>query len=257
MVYYEAAYRHGFPLYIGHRGGGGRHVPENTIAAFTAGRSAGATVLETDLRLTRDGRVVPIHDPELHRVAGIDRPVSRVEYQDISDVSLIDAHGDVHERSGIPLFSDVLEHFPDVAFNIDIKSTEPLLLDRVLEVIRRADATNRVCLASFSPTVMRRIRRNAPHISVSMHPGEVRRFLLSPRLVGPRARALQVPPRYGVIRIVTPATVRRAHARGIEVHVWTINDPPEAARLRAIGVDGIITDDVAAIRGDGPTKGVR
>ena len=131
--------------------------------------------------------------------------------------------------------------------NIEVKQATPPIVDRVLAVLDRHDARARTLLAAEHQPIMDAIRAAAPDVATSFTALEVADFV--PRVAtddfgGWRApgRALQVPPRFGDVEIVTAASVAAAHARGLEMHVWTINEPDEMERLLGLGVDAIMTD---------------
>ncbi len=246
-VFHNDAYHHGLPLVIGHRGGAGDDIPENTIRAFAAGLAGGADVIETDVRLTKDGEVVIIHDADLGAVAAKDIAINDTSYATLQQVALRDRRGEFHDGDHVPLLADALQSFPDTAFNIDIKEEDTVLVEKTIELIRDLDAAGRVCLASFFPKSMARIKRVDAQITVSMDPGEVKQFLVAPRLMRSTARAIQVPVRWGAIPIVTRRLLRSAATKGVEVHVWTINNLDEARRLSRLGVNGLVTDYAALI----------
>ncbi|MBE0598343.1 MAG: glycerophosphodiester phosphodiesterase [Desulfuromonadales bacterium] len=242
------------PRLFGHRGFSAAY-PENTLPAFRAALEAGARYLELDLWMTRDGQVVVHHDRNLRRTCGRFRRISAL---DLPQVRRLDAGygfspdggGSYPYRGqgiGIPLLEEVLTTFPEAFLNLEIKQARPATEPELLAVLRRTGSTGRVLLASEKDAVMRRLRHLAPGIPTSFSQGEVARFL---RWVqqgrGSRYRppgvALQVPVTYGNTVIVTAETVAAAHAVGLEVHVWTVNEPQEMRRLLAMGVDGLMSD---------------
>jgi len=118
----------------------------------------------------------------------------------------------------------------------------------VLDVLRRADSLGRVLLAAESDELMGAIRAAAgDRVATGMCVGDVLDFI--GRLqredwsgYRPPGQALQIPPAHGGIELVTAASVAAAHRAGVEVHVWTINDAAEIARLLDLGVDGVMSD---------------
>jgi glycerophosphoryl diester phosphodiesterase len=123
-------------------------------------------------------------------------------------------------------------------------------------LVRAYDAVDRTCLSSFSHSRLTRIRRMLPEVATSASRREVALVKLLPRrLIRPKAVCLQVPAVFRGLRVVTPRFVRRAHALGLQVHVWTIDDADQMHELLDLGVDGIITDrtdvlkDVLTARG--------
>ncbi|MBO1900979.1 glycerophosphodiester phosphodiesterase [Leucobacter weissii] len=237
------------PRVLAHRGlvtedAAARGITENTRASFAAARNAGAVYLESDCRLTRDGVVVLFHDADLRRVVGDPRPVSAVEHREL--VSLMSGRG------GLLTLQDALEAFPGSRFNIDVKSLAAA--DPGGRII--APHADRVLVAGFSDRVRRRALRAAAAVPGASRPatspgrGALVRILLA---VASRSRilqanafagvdALQIPERQGRIRVLAPRLVDAAHRAGVEVHVWTVNDPERMAELVGMGVDGIVTD---------------
>ncbi|KQV08582.1 glycerophosphodiester phosphodiesterase [Leifsonia sp. Root112D2] len=230
----------GGPRVFAHRGLA-IDAPENTLLAFRRAIAAGATHLETDVHASRDGIAVISHDPDLSRLVGHD---ARVEDLSMAELRAIDLGFDQPFCS----LEEALEALPDALFNIDVKTERA---ERPTAVaIAAAAATDRVLITSFSEA---RRRRTADALTGVATSASVVRFLpavlaakmgLSP-LVRRALRgldAVQVPERRGAFRIVSPRTVRAMHAAGVEVHVWTVNDPLDMGRLLDWGVDGLVTD---------------
>lgn len=242
---YFAKARH--PRVLAHRGlvtaaGEDSGVWENTAAAFAAAHAAGVEYVETDCQVTADGDVVLFHDATLERLTGDRRAVREVRTRDL--VRLFADHG------GLLTVAEALDLFPTVRFNIDVKTAaaaEPL--GPIL-----ADHTHRTLVTSFSDahrraTVAAVLRAGAalrPATSGGSRTIAAVRALsvlhLSPARVLRDIDALQIPERRGPLTVLTPALLRAAHARGVEVHVWTVNDAAEMNRLIALGVDGIVSD---------------
>src|SRR5580704_9429935 len=141
------------PRVIAHRGASGTF-PENTLASFKAARDLGAPYIELDLHMTRDGRVVVSHDPDLTRMAGLDSLITTLSYDQLLQA---DAGYNFAEPDGsypfrgrglkIPLLSDVLAAVPDLRVVIEIKQLEPSLVKPTLEIIDRAGMRRRVLIA--------------------------------------------------------------------------------------------------------------
>lgn len=228
------------PRVIAHRGFS-LTVPENTLAAFQAALDAGADILETDVHLSKDGHVVISHDPDLTRLLGVSGLVSDFTAKELASMDLGGGHG-------FPTLVDALEAFPRQRFNIDLK--ERPVVDAFVDVIRQMKAEDRVLIASFDETNRALAAKALPTVVSSASPphfleGRLRTWLGLPTdswTLPEGLVALQIPPtRYG-LAMVTPSLIRAAHKKGLEVHVWTINDPADMARLWDMGVDGIVTD---------------
>lgn len=215
--------------------------PENTLLAFLKALAAGATHLETDVHASRDGVAVISHDPDLSRLVGHD---ARVEDLSMAELRSID----LGYGQSFCALDEALDAFPEALFNIDVKTERA---ERPTAVaIAAAGAIDRVLITSFSEG---RRRRTADALGGVATSASVSRFLpailaakigLSPivRRVLHGLDAVQVPERRGAFRIVSPRIVRAMHAAGVEVHVWTVNDPVDMRRLLEWGVDGLVTD---------------
>lgn len=228
------------PRVIAHRGLA-LDVPENTIAAFQAARDAGADILETDIHLSKDGQVVISHDPDLSRLVGISGRVSDYTAAELASMDMGGGHG-------FPTLVEVLERFPLERFNVDLK--EPAVVDAFVDVVTQMRAHDRVLIASFVESHRAKAVEKLRGVASSATPphiieGRVRSWVGLPTdswVLPEEMVALQIPvSRYG-FAMVTPSMIRAAHKKGLEIHVWTINDPKDMARLWDMGVDGIITD---------------
>ena len=132
-----------------------------------------------------------------------------------------------------------------LAFPRHVDTWHPLLL-------KRANALDRVCIGSFSDARIAAVRTAfGAAVCTSMGPREVARFWLAKRGIPAGrfgANCLQIPVKQGPFRLVDARSVAAAHRRGLQVHVWTIDDEAEMRRLIALGVDGIMTDRPALLR---------
>lgn len=246
------------PRLFGHRGACG-FAPENTLLSFQRAVEDGADVLELDVHATRDGEIVVLHDPLLDRTTDGTGPVSA---RTMAEVARLDAgfrftadENRTFPFRGrdvrVPRLVDLMHALPDVPLNIEVKQADPPIVDDVIALVRRASA--RVVLAAEHAPIMLAIRAAAPDLPTSCSADEVAVFMRAlwagelPTLPD-GAVALQIPPSFGEITLVTSESVQAAHALGAEVHVWTINDVVEAERLLALGCDGIMSDVPGRIR---------
>lgn len=246
---------HDWRLY-GHRGAP-RHLPENTLPSFRRALDDGANALELDVHLTRDGEVVVSHDPDGRRTAGVAR---RFADATLAEVRSWDAaHGFVDRSGGrpfmgegfrVPLLDEVIEAFPGVPLNVDVKPDDERAAEAVIRVVAGQSAAARVQLASFHERVVRALRRGYEG-GTSLSPAETRRVLLLPGALVRRApagaTAVQIPLRAGPLRLDTARVVSRVHALGLRLDYWVVNDPDVARRLLALGADGLVSDDPRAI----------
>ncbi|GAA2584732.1 MULTISPECIES: glycerophosphodiester phosphodiesterase [Streptomyces] len=234
---------HPGPIPFAHRGGAADGL-ENTLRQFRRAVGTGYRYIETDVHATRDGRLVAFHDATLDRVTDGAGRIADLPWERVR-------HARVAGEEPVPLFEELLEALPEVRWNIDVKA-EPALRP-LLELIARTDAWDRICVGSFSEArVVRAQRLAGPRLATSYGT----RGVLGLRLrswgvpAGPRrsAVAAQVPEAQSGIPVVDRRFVRAAHARGQQVHVWTVNDPDRMHRLLDLGVDGIMTDHIDTLR---------
>lgn len=238
------------PRLFAHRGASGT-LPESTLAAFTTALAAGAERLELDVHASADGEVVVFHDDTLDRTTDGAGPVRSLS---LAQIRALDAgYGFLapdgsHPFRGrghrVPTFAEVLEAFPEVPLNVEIKADDAALVDAVRGLLERFGAMERVLLAAESGAVMDKIRARIPGVVTGMSLPEVLEFMGSAGLPGyrPRGRALQVPVSYAGVPIVTGHFLAAARALALEVHVWVIDEEAEMEALLDLGVDGIMTD---------------
>ncbi|UFN45031.1 glycerophosphodiester phosphodiesterase [Nocardioides okcheonensis] len=237
------------PLAFAHRGGA--YHPEiegleNTLAAFRHAVALGYTYLETDVHVTRDGVLLAFHDTVLDRVTDRTGSVAEVTYAEVQQALIGGAEP-------VPTLAELFDAFPDARFNIDLKSAGAV--DALAAFVEERRAWDRVLVGSFSARRLEAFRRRTRgRVATSAHPLEVAAFVISPTaavarlLTRGQPRALQVPHRQGAFVVASERLVRRAHAAGLQVHVWTIDDPIEMNLLLDRGVDGIMTDRTDILR---------
>lgn len=228
------------PRVIAHRGLA-LEAAENTPSAFQAALDAGADILETDVHLSKDGQVIIAHDADLARVAGREGFVADFTAAELARI-------DLGFGEGFPTLAEVLERFPQARFNIDLKT--PAVIDAFVDTVLSTDSRERVLVASFDEVS----RANAAAQIGNVASSATSSHVLAGRLISalglplglwkvpPGIVALQVPPTYGGLALVTPQLVGLAKRKGLEVHVWTINEPHQMERLWRLGVSGIVTD---------------
>jgi glycerophosphoryl diester phosphodiesterase len=232
------------PLAFAHRGGAAAG-DENTAEAFGRAIALGYRYLETDVHATADGVPVVLHDPDLERVSGTAGLVARLRWADLATVR-------VGGAAAVPRLEDVLAAWPRTRFNIDVKADAAA--GPAVAAVDAAGAADRVLLASFDDRRLARLRALAgPRVVTSLGRRAVAR-LRAASLAGLRFRpaptvvAAQVPVRYGRVTVVDRRLLACAHRAGLQVHVWTVDEPDEMRRLLDLGVDGIMTDRVETLR---------
>nr|WP_091734778.1 glycerophosphodiester phosphodiesterase family protein [Microbacterium azadirachtae] len=234
------------PRVLAHRGlvGEDSSVFDNSALALAAADAAGAQYVETDCRATADGDAVLFHDESLQRLLGDPRPVAEVGTRELA--ALFAAHG------GLLTLGEALEAFPSLRFNVDVKD-----LAAAADVGRAVAAHgHRVLLTSFDDRNRRAALDAARAAGAEVLPASsggqsaiaLLRLASALRLTRWTRRilrgldAVQIPERFGVLRVFTPRLVHAVHDAGAEVHVWTINDPERMRALVDGGADGIVTD---------------
>ncbi len=244
-----------WPVNLAHRGASSL-APENTIEGFRLAVEAGAGGLELDVHMTRDGHIVVIHDATVDRTTNGTGAVSEMT---LEELRRLDAGHNFSPDGGptrpyrgrgvrVPTLGEVLREFPGVAVNNEIKAGTPGIEEKVLGVLREANALGRALVVSTPHDIVKRFRKvSGGHVSTGASRWEIGVFYISSRfrlerLVRPAYDALQVPLRHRGLPVVTPRFVRAAHARGVRVDAWTINQADEMRRLLDLGVDVIMTD---------------
>ena len=241
--------RPGSVLAFAHRGGA-LHPEilglENTLAAFRHAVALGYDYLETDVHVTRDGVLLAFHDSVLDRVTDRTGEIATLSYAEVREAL-------VGGREHVPTLADLVDAFPEASFNIDIKSEGAV--PALAAFVAARDAWDRVLVGSFSQRRIdhfRDLTEGRVATSATLREIGLFRFLPSARLATLLSRnrfaAFQVPHRRGRLRVVTPGLVRRAHAAGKHVHVWTVDDPDEMRELLDRGVDGLFTDRTDILR---------
>jgi glycerophosphoryl diester phosphodiesterase len=232
---------------IAHRGAS-HDAPENTLAAVRLGWERGSDAVEIDVHLSKDGRVVLLHDKTTKRTAGVDRKVSE---QTLAELNALDAgrwKGMPWAGERIPAIDEVLETIPDgKRLFIEIKSG-PEILDELEAVIKRSGkSAEQLVIIGFSFDTMKLARGRFPEIPV---------FWLSSFEEAPsggwtpgREELIFMAKSAGFDGLnlshkgpVDAAFVKAAHDAGLKLYVWTVDDPQIARRLVADGVDGITTN---------------
>jgi len=232
---------HPRPLAFAHRGGAS-HFPENSWRAFEHAVGLGYAYLETDVHATADGTAVAFHDKSLDRVTDRTGRIARLTAAEVRSARIAGSEP-------IPLLADLLMAWPDVRFNIDVKD-EPAIAPLV-DVLRTTNSWDRVCITSFSGRRLDATRRLLPRpVCTATGPagiGAIRAGLpvraLAERFAARSVACAQIP--FGM---ATRRFIDRAHAAGLQVHAWTVNDAAVMANLLSLGVDGIMTDQTETLR---------
>jgi len=238
------------PLLIGHRGYPAKF-PENTLASFEGAIQAGCDMIELDVTLTKDRKVVVIHDDTLDRTTSGKGPVKN---HALSDIRTLDAGSWFNPRFAaqrVPELSEVMELTAGrCMLNIEIKESAfeadypaDAIEHQVAELVKTTRTTDRVIISSFDKRMLQRIAAmDAPpavaYISNHGADKSVLEILL-------KMRAFSWHPRF---KVLTRDQVDMLHAAGLKIFPWTINTREEAQRILALGVDGLICNELRVMR---------
>ena len=217
------------PLLVGHRGTRGVE-PENTLSAFRRALDDGLDGIEFDVQRSLDGALVLVHD----EVVG-GRPVA--------EQSLARLREHLPELATLDALLELAQAYPGRLLNLEIKASRWRTrgLERaVVRSLRRAAMTDRVLVSSFNPLSVARVRVLDPSLRVALLYDESTVRMRGGR---PRPGWLHVDALHPRYPLVSEGLVREAHARGVAVNVWTVNDPDAMRALDAAGVDAIMGDD--------------
>lgn len=242
------------PLVMAHQGGDGLW-PSDTMLAFQNSADLGVDVLEMDMHSTADGALVLMHDESLDRTTD---GSGLIKEKTLAEIKALDAAYDWSLDEGqtfpyrgqsvtVPTMEEVFTAFPGMLMNIEIKQAEPSIAGPFCQMIRDYGMTEKVMVASFSDQAIREFRAACPEVATSAATNEVVNFYVRHRLYAagtysPGAQAMQVPEFRSGLRVLTKRFIEDAHDRGMEVHVWTVNEVEDMQRFIEMGVDGIITD---------------
>jgi glycerophosphoryl diester phosphodiesterase len=226
------------PLPFAHRGGAS-DAPENTMPAFEYAIGLGYRYVETDVQVTADGVLVAFHDNDLTRTCNRRGKISELPWTEVQ-TALVDG------VAPIPLLEDLLGTWPELRVNIDCKSDAAA--PALVAALRRTLSIDRVCVGAFSDRRIRGLRSVlGSGLCSALGPAGVAALRFGrPRSMG--GLTAQVPVKQGRLTVTDQRFIERAHALGIHVHVWTIDDAAEIDRLLDLGVDGIMTDRPMVLR---------
>jgi glycerophosphoryl diester phosphodiesterase len=263
--------------------GGAWESPSSTRYAIRRALAAGATAIELDVHATADGELVVCHDATVDRTTAGTGTIASFTLAELrrldfsywfipgADVTPGRPESDYPWRGrapddpafGIATLREVLEEFPDVVLNLDIKQTAPVVPayeESLARLLAEFERTDDLIVASFLDPATDAFRRFAPQVPTSAGTLATAEFWRAVHEGGalPESAtvAFQVPERQGDLVVVDEAFVQAAHRGGKAVHVWTVNDPAAMERLLGLGVDGIISDVPSTLAGVLATKDV-
>jgi len=237
-----------YPSCIAHRGGG-RLAPENTLAAMRVGRQAGFGMFEFDVKLSRDGVAVLLHDDDVDRTTDGHGPAARHTYAELAQLDAGGWHGPEYAGEPVPTFAAVARYARanGIACNVEIKPCPGREAETGAAVARLAEqfwrgAALPPLLSSFSEEALAAARAAAPALPRALLVASVPQDWQA-RLAHHGCVGLNIDE-----RDASPELVAAVHAAGYRLAAWTVNHPERARLLRQWGVDALFTDELAAVR---------
>lgn len=229
--------------------------PGDTMYACQRAVAMGADVLDLDFQMTADNVAVLIHDETLERTSN---GTGRIDAHTIAELKQLDAAYNWSPDGGqtfpyrgqgitFTTVAEIFEAFPDKHLNIEIKTETAEAGEAFCDLIRQYGMEAKVMVASFADVQMQAFRRACPEVATAATQNEMITFFAMQTvglgsLYSPPFQTVQVPEERFGIKILTPGFIANAHERGLELHVWTINETADMQRILALGVDGINSD---------------
>jgi glycerophosphoryl diester phosphodiesterase len=225
-------------LLIAHRGASG-HTPENTLAAFRKAVALGASFIETDLQLTRDSRLVAMHDATVNRTTNGQGAVHDLTLADLRKLDAGSWFGSEFAGERIPTLEEILEFAKknDVVFYLELKPGGSWGGEHALiGALRESGEIARTVIISFDAGILATARQIEPTLMTGL--------LYEGQIADPLDKAMEIGARQLAVRgdLVTPWLLGEAHRRDLQVVCWTVNQPAHMRLLIAAGVDGIMSD---------------
>lgn len=252
----------GRPLVIAHRGASGSH-PENTLPAFLRAIELGSDLVELDLRMTRDGHIVAIHDTSVDRTTNGKGLVAELT---LAQIKALDAGFAFSGDGGktfpfrgqgitVPTLEEVLAALPEQLLMLEVKVGTTRMIRQVIATLRRLKALERVSIELFSiKTKMAKLMRSLePKLTTGHTRAELVKFVALAKLgLGWRFRrrgfSIEMPPRRNRLAVSSKRTLKAAARRGIPMFVWTVNNEKDMRRFLDWGAAGLFTDHPDALR---------
>ena len=225
-------------LAIAHRGASG-HAPENTFAAFRKALAMGAGFIETDLQLSRDARLVAIHDATVNRTTNGQGAVHDLTLAELRRLDAGSWFGSEFAGERIPTIEEILDFAKkhDMVFYLELKPSGSWGGEHALiSALRESGEIARTVVISFDPPILANVRKIEPTVMTGL--------LFDGQISDPLAKAVEIGARQLAVRgsLVTPRLLKEARQRDLQVVCWTVNHPAHMRLLVEAGVDGIISD---------------
>ena len=228
---------------IGHRGFPFK-APENTKLSFEAALSAGADMLETDIRITGDGKLIISHDDSFARLSDFSGIIRNCSSTELKKIQL---KGPGNTEDTPLLMEEALRLFPDVSFSVDLKDSCPEIVYAWVNLLKKTNSCKRCITASFNYKTQKLFRSILPDAPSSLSKREIAVLLLKMifnifPVPEKNRNILQIPEKYGCITVLTGKRAVKLKKKGWIIHVWTVDNIKDMERLASWGVDGIITN---------------
>jgi glycerophosphoryl diester phosphodiesterase len=209
--------------------------PENTLSAVTQAIADGADYAEIDVQLSADSAVVVIHDIDLRRIAGVARLVSEMTLAELQEVDAGSWFSPQFAGERLPTLQEVIDLARGrIKLNIELKVTGSPdgLVDRVVDLVERNGFAEECVITSLEEAAVRAVKQQAPDLRVG--------FIAATAIGDPTRMPVDL---LAVsTQFLSSGLIRRAHRRGMEIHVWTVNTRERAWDVIEMGVDNIMTD---------------
>jgi len=211
---------------VGHRGARA-YEPENTISSFKKAIELGVDAVELDVRKTKDGEIVVIHDADVKKTTNGSGPVSDLTLQQIKSFLT-----DKNEK--IPTLEEALD-FIDRKLTVFIELKETGFEEKVLTLVKKKGLRKNIVVVSFLEEALKKVRELDPDVETG---------LIYAKHKNPLKAALELKAQWLVAfyKFMHTANVQKAHENGLKVLVWTVNTPEEVDEMKKKGVDGIASD---------------
>ncbi|MBW2996464.1 hypothetical protein KY332_04135, partial [Candidatus Woesearchaeota archaeon] len=214
---------------IGHRGAPG-YAPENTLTSIEKAVELGVDMIEVDARITKDKKVVIIHDPTVDRTTNGKGNVNNLTLKQIKKLN-------IGEKEKIPTLQEVISLLKRKKSQLNIHIKEHAAADQVVKIVKKNNFQRKTIISSFAEITLEKVKELSPNIRIAY-------VFAQPRLqyikIGKKLDVYALHPVYPTL---TERLIIRAHKNGFKVNVWTIKNNKQAWKSKIYGVDGIISDD--------------
>lgn len=225
-----------------HRGFSGG-VPENTLPAIEKAIEEQADYVEVDVRMTKDGELVLLHDDSLKRTTGVNKKIWQLTYEEVSELDAGSWKDIAYNGTKIPTLREVFELCKGkVNLNLDLKyrNTEEGLEEKVAALIEEYEMQWQCVISSTSLAALEHIKQINPDIRTGYITYQIYRgYFYNDNIDFFSVRS----------NLVTKTVSSEVHKAGKEIHVWTVNARSELLRMKLVGVDNVITDDPSYAKG--------